>query len=117
MTSAEQVVSEFGRTPHGLGHSEQTRRTHWEGLRSPKLLSRLSGLSVKEIGDDDATLFNSDGHEITTWKQDYPYAERMSRDEYEHIKRFLQIELLKMQSWAKDTGQRVVVLFEGRDAA
>ena len=40
-----------------------------------------------------------------------------ARDEYEVIKRSLQIELLKMQSWVKDTGQRVVVLFEGRDAA
>ena len=41
----------------------------------------------------------------------------MSREEYVGVKRDLQIELLKMQSWVKDTGQRVVVLFEGRDAA
>ena len=41
----------------------------------------------------------------------------MGRAQYERVKRDLQIELLKMQSWAKDTGQRVVVLFEGRDAA
>jgi polyphosphate kinase len=41
----------------------------------------------------------------------------MRRAEYDRRKRELQIELLKMQSWVKDTGQRVVVLFEGRDAA
>ena len=52
-----------------------------------------------------------------TWREGYPYDKKMSRREYEDIKRDLQIELLKMQSWVKDTGQRVVMLFEGRDAA
>jgi polyphosphate kinase len=79
-------------------------------------LDGLQGLSVQEL-DDDALLLDSCGREITTWQQDYPYAERMIRAEYERIKRALQIELLKMQSWIKDSGQRVVVLFEGRDAA
>jgi polyphosphate kinase 2 len=51
------------------------------------------------------------------WREGYPYDEKMSRREYEAIKRELQIELLKMQSWVKDTGQRVVMIFEGRDAA
>ncbi|MDH2431573.1 polyphosphate kinase 2 [Pokkaliibacter sp. MBI-7] len=47
----------------------------------------------------------------------YPYAKEMTTREYEHTKQLLQIELLKMQSWAKETGQRVIILFEGRDAA
>jgi len=47
----------------------------------------------------------------------YPYKKKISRVEYEKKKQELQIELLKMQSWVKDTGQRVVILFEGRDAA
>ena len=47
----------------------------------------------------------------------YPYKEKMKRKEYEALKRELQIELLKVQNWVKDTGQRVVILFEGRDAA
>lgn len=47
----------------------------------------------------------------------YPYRTRMRRQEYEKAKHALQIELLKVQSWVKDTGQRVVILFEGRDAA
>lgn len=47
----------------------------------------------------------------------YPYETRMRRSEYERHKKALQIELLKVQSWVKDTGQRVIVLFEGRDAA
>lgn len=47
----------------------------------------------------------------------YPYDERMTRKEYEEQKKQLQIELLKVQSWAKATGQKIVCLFEGRDAA
>ncbi|MCW8887696.1 MAG: polyphosphate kinase 2 [Gammaproteobacteria bacterium] len=47
----------------------------------------------------------------------YPYKEKMKRPEYEALKQELQIEMLKMQGWAKETGQRIVILFEGRDAA
>lgn len=47
----------------------------------------------------------------------YPYRTRLQRKEYEALKEQLQVELLKVQSWVKETGQRVVVLFEGRDAA
>ena len=47
----------------------------------------------------------------------YPYKNLMSRKRYETQKYKLQVELLKLQSWAKETGQRVVILFEGRDAA
>ncbi|MBU8976183.1 MULTISPECIES: polyphosphate kinase 2 [unclassified Lysobacter] len=46
-----------------------------------------------------------------------PSGARMSRRRYEREKRRLQIELLKWQVWVKETGQRVVILFEGRDAA
>jgi polyphosphate kinase 2 len=47
----------------------------------------------------------------------YPYKNLMSRKAYERQKYCLQVELLKLQMWVKDTGQRVVILFEGRDAA
>lgn len=47
----------------------------------------------------------------------YPYRTRMQRKEYEAEKMKLQIELLKVQNWVKDSGQRIVLLFEGRDAA
>lgn len=53
------------------------------------------------------------------WNADrsYPYDEKMGVLEYEQHKHELQIELLKMQNWVRDTKQRVVILFEGRDAA
>ncbi len=77
------------------------------------------GLSVTGTWDevDDPVLIGPDGTPVDTWKEGYPYNDRMSRREYEMTKRLLQIELLKMQSWVKDTGQRVCMLFEGRDAA
>jgi polyphosphate kinase 2 len=58
-----------------------------------------------------------EGADAETWREGYPYDQRMSRREYEDLKRSLQIELLKLQSWVKQSGQKVVLLFEGRDAA
>ena len=85
----------------------------------------LAGWSVDDIEeldfdddrDDDPVLIGPDGRPVQTWREGYPYDERMSRGEYERTKRELQIELLKLQSWVKDTGQKIVLLFEGRDAA
>ena len=52
------------------------------------------------------------------WREGaYPYLNLLSRKKYEKQKYQLQVELLKLQAWVKETGQRVVILFEGRDAA
>lgn len=48
---------------------------------------------------------------------DFPYTKKISGKDYEAQKRALQIELLKVQKWVKESGERVVILFEGRDAA
>ena len=48
--------------------------------------------------DDDPILLGSDGVPVDTWREDYPYDERMSREQYDHDKRMLQIELLKLQN-------------------
>lgn len=47
----------------------------------------------------------------------YPYGYRMGRAKYEAEKAQLQAELLKVQLWAQDSGQKFIILFEGRDAA
>ena len=47
----------------------------------------------------------------------YPYKSKLRRPTYERRKAELQIELLKVQKWVEETGQKVVILFEGRDAA
>src|SRR3954463_7456529 len=74
-------------------------------------------LTVDDEDDDDPVLLDRDGKPVETWRERYPYDERMSRPEYEWLKRRLQIELLKLQNWSKRTGARHVILFEGRDAA
>ncbi len=47
----------------------------------------------------------------------YPYRNLMLRRNYERQKYRLQVELLKLQAWVKESGQKVVIVFEGRDAA
>ena len=80
-------------------------------------IPELDGYRVADDDDDDPVLLNADGTPVDTWREDYPYDERMARHDYDRHKRLLQIELLKLQNWCKSTGERLVVLFEGRDAA
>ena len=75
------------------------------------------GYTVDDTDDDDPILLDQDGNHIETWRERYPYDHRMSDEEYERLKRRLQIELLKLQNHAKRTGARHVIVFEGRDAA
>jgi hypothetical protein len=65
----------------------------------------------------DPDLIDPGGNPVETWREDYPYDERLDRDVYEEEKYQLQIELLKFQYWAQDTGTKHLILFEGRDAA
>jgi len=48
---------------------------------------------------------------------EFPYAKKWKRSEYDTALAALQIELVKMQAWVRETGQRVAIVFEGRDAA
>ncbi|MDG9723074.1 MULTISPECIES: polyphosphate kinase 2 [unclassified Streptomyces] len=77
----------------------------------------LEGLRVDERRPEKPILLNAQGSPIDTWRENHPYDHRVRRSAYEREKRILQIELLKMQRWVKETGQRIVVLCEGRDAA
>ena len=61
---------------------------------------------------------NPDEELARDWRRGaYPYRNLLRRSTYEREKFRLQVELLKLQAWVKETGQRVVILFEGRDAA
>ena len=80
---------------------------------------------LDELAEIDDSL-REEGHElddrpgpdgVPPWRQGYPYDAKLGRREYERTKRRLQIELLKLQAHVRDTGQKVAVLFEGRDAA
>ena len=76
------------------------------------------GYTVRDDDDDDPVLLREpEGTEVDTWREKYPYDERMKRSDYEEQKRLLQIELLKLQKWSQANGHRHVIVFEGRDAA
>ncbi|MBC8636544.1 polyphosphate kinase 2 [Caballeronia sp. EK] len=91
----------------------------------------IGGMSPDEVAmlrahllDGDAVLRTGSGSadpddELSpSWREgSYPYRNLMSRRAYEKQKYRLQVELLKLQAWVRDTGQRLVIVFEGRDAA
>ncbi|MEQ1602122.1 MAG: polyphosphate kinase 2 [Methylophilaceae bacterium] len=69
-------------------------------------------------GAANKTLVKADDELAKDWRDGgYPYKNLLSRRNYEKQKYQLQVELLKLQAWVKETGQRVVIIFEGRDAA
>lgn len=77
-------------------------------------VQKTSGFLLKEIAEhkhDPAYIADS----FKSGK--YPYKTKISKRTYETHKRELQVELLKVQRWVKESGQKVVILFEGRDAA
>src|SRR3954452_12200550 len=78
---------------------------------------QIAGHTIGEDHDDDPVLIDPDGRAVDTWRDNYPYDERMQRPEYDEQKYLLQVELLKFQSWAAETRSKHVILFEGRDAA
>ena len=66
----------------------------------------------------DRTIPSPDDELVDNWREGgYPYRNLMLRRNYERTKYQLQVELLKLQAWVKESGQKVVILFEGRDAA
>ena len=78
-----------------------------------KALKKLLWTPTDESADGDP-----DRELSKRWREGaYPYKNLLSRKAYERQKYYLQVELLKLQLWVKDTGARVVILFEGRDAA
>ena len=56
-------------------------------------------------------------HDDTSVVEAYPYKTKLTRKQYESLKAELQVELLKAQNWVKNSNQKVVLIFEGRDAA
>ncbi|HEY2505291.1 MAG TPA: polyphosphate kinase 2 [Streptosporangiaceae bacterium] len=80
-------------------------------------LAAQQGLRIRRESDGHPLLVAADGSAVQTWREDYPYDRRLSGKRYGHAKRGLQIELLKLQRWVKSTGSRLVIVFEGRDAA
>ncbi|MBL8428611.1 MAG: polyphosphate kinase 2 [Dechloromonas sp.] len=88
------------------------------GMPPEESASLLRGL-LKQQGELVEELsITPDEELVKDWRDGgYPYKNLMQRRNYERQKYRLQVELLKLQAWVKETGQKVVILFEGRDAA
>lgn len=91
--------------------------------KAKKVSAKELRKSIKLLADEHKSL-GLIQHELVVTKgrsaplpKNYPYKKRMARAKYEIRKQELQIELLKVQNWVKDTGQRILCIFEGRDAA
>ena len=95
-----------------MSSHEPRRRTDTQGVIRDNFREYLDhllrdGYSVRHdehLSDPD--LIDPGGNPVETWREDYPYDERLDRDVYEEEKYQLQIELLKFQYWAQDTGTK-----------
>ena len=89
-----------------------------DGLSVDESLALLKGLLKQQRMLAGEKTPNPDEELAGDWRQGgYPYKHLMQRRNYELQKYRLQVELLKLQAWVKETGAKVVILFEGRDAA
>jgi len=88
------------------------------GTRPEDAVRILQSALSEKRGLDKLARRQADRELADNWQDGgYPYLNLLSRKSYERQKYRLQVELLKLQAWVKESGQRVVVLFEGRDAA
>lgn len=110
-------------------NSEAVKSLTTDGGCASKLRALIDGASaddqqalrevlIEDLGVIEQPLVDPDDELKANWRDGgYPYKNLLRRRTYEKQKFQLQVELLKLQAWVRDTGQRVVVLFEGRDAA
>ena len=74
-------------------------------------------MKSQEVYKGDLSKLDKNARRELFRKNIYPYSKKISRKDYEAFKFELQIELLKMQNWVRETGERILILNEGRDAA
>lgn len=92
-----------------LAHLEAERGK----VNDPEMLRRILELVLENGGESHPDVMLAHG-----WHEGkYPYVNAMKSKTYLDELFDLQIELLKLQTWVKATGQKVMVIFEGRDAA
>lgn len=109
------MVEEKYITKTNVKHKTTGKQIKRDKLYAQKVLKDLT--NPEYVMSQKNSIKGSKLLELTCLDGGYPYSEKMSLYDYESEKHQLQTELLKVQSWVKETGQRVVLLFEGRDAA
>lgn len=108
MANGEVKIKQENETLESAGGIKDTKQ-------SKKAASRKhAGAVLHELAEK---RHDPDAIRRTFEKGEYPYSTKMGRASYEKQKAKLQVELLKAQQWVKESGQKIVLLFEGRDAA
>lgn len=102
-TRNDHAISETPAPPGAPGHAEEL-----DEIMDLSESLRREGAELDDFADTSG---------LPAWRHGYPYDTKLGRREYERTKRKLQIELLKLQAHVKDSGLKVAILFEGRDAA
>lgn len=116
METVQEVIENASKSSHNKVNLINSIESLLSGL-SPDEAESLRKALVKS-SNGKVIKINSDDVLSKDWRKGgYPYLNLMTRKNYEKQKYRLQVELLKLQAWVKETGQRVVILFEGRDAA
>ena len=85
-----------------------------EQIRILKILVKNAKAKIRASSESS----NYEDELVKDWeKAEFPYKHRMGNKRYEKEKLPLQVELLKLQKWVKETGKKIIIIFEGRDAA
>ena len=117
ISAAEDILDHAKPKPAGYDAALKTLEAILEGA-SPDDAAALKSALMQWQKFETKLPVSPDDELVDDWRSAvYPYKNRLSRKGYERQKYHLQVELLKMQAWVRETGQRVVILFEGRDAA
>ncbi len=111
MRSDLKIVDSGEQEEHAPEKEAPVEIAHRPGTQEHYLGGAYSSSIIKKIRKDPQAI----GKLFKEGK--YPYTDRIPRTSYEKEKAKLQIELLKVQNWVKMSGQKILVIFEGRDAA
>ncbi len=104
--------------PHDVGTLSKVLEAIMTGTSSDDAEVLRSALLSRPALSESGSRTKSDDVLSSNWRKGgYPYKNLMKRKNYEKEKYQLQVELLKLQAWVKNHKQKVVILFEGRDAA
>lgn len=99
----------LGEMEHAMAKRETTGKTKTAGRKRPAHKAPVFDIKAPHLPERIAGAAMQSG--------EYPYDKKLKRSEYEEELIQLQIEELKALDWIKKSGERVMVLFEGRDSA
>lgn len=115
LTSEAAVLND--KLEHGKHQKKEIAENYLKNY-SKEERKHLLQILLEESGVDAHVKRHPDDELSDDWRNGgYPYKNLMTRKNYEFQKYNLQVELLKLQAWVKATGNRIIILFEGRDAA